>query len=100
MFNRRRSREIEDFAVSLAREFAARCPPHETQDGQLTTARLARAIDNTCNRAAAYRQEQQLGMYGRAKFGTAFKLQLKQIGYPREFVNTLTTQMLLNMSGK
>ena len=99
MFNHRRSREIEDFAISLAREFARRCPPEEKQ-GRERTELVARAIDDTCNRAAAYQREQRLWMYGRAKLGTAFKLELKQIGYSADFVNTLTTQMLLNMSGK
>jgi len=99
MFNHRRSREIEDFAISLAREFARRWPPDGKQDRE-RTAQVARAIDETCNRAAAYQREQRLWMYGKARLGTAFKLELKQIGYPAEFVNTLTTQMLLNMSGK
>jgi hypothetical protein len=99
MFSRRRSREIEDFAISLAQEFARRCPPDGTQDRERTT-QVAKAIDDTCNKAANFQREHGLWMYGRAKFGTAFKIELKQKGYPAEFVSTLTTQMLLNMSGK
>jgi hypothetical protein len=98
MFNWKRSRDIEDFAVRLARDFAGRVPPHESQEPK--TAKLAGAIDDACNRAAAYQREHRLGIYGKAKFGTCFKLELAQIGYPEEFIETFTRQMLLTMSGK
>lgn len=95
----KRSREIDDFAIALARDFAVRCPPEK--DGEVAeAARLARAVDDVCNRAAAYQREKGLGMYGRAKLGTSFKLELKQIGYPEQFVDTLTRQLLFTMSGK
>lgn len=100
MFNRKRSRAIDDFAIELAREFANRCPPGNQQDEPSQTAKIARAVDDACNRAAAFRREQDLGMYGRAKLGTSFKMELKQIGYQAEFVNELTSLLLLTMSGK
>jgi hypothetical protein len=98
MFNRKRSREIEDFAVALARDIVSRCPAAEALEGDHISMRLARAIDEACNRAAAYQREQRLGMYARAKLGTAFKMELKQIGYPEEFVDSFTRQVLLKMS--
>lgn len=95
----KRSRDIDDFAIALARDFAGRCPPSEGgETGK--AAQVARAIDDVCNRAAAYQREKRLGMYARAKLGTSFKLELKQIGYPAEFVDTLTRQLLFTMSGK
>jgi hypothetical protein len=100
MFNSKRSREIEEFAVALARDFAERCPPAERREDEQARLRLARAIDNASSRAAAFQRERQLGMYGRAKLGTAFKLELKQIGYPTEFVSSLTRELLLKMSGR
>lgn len=100
MFDRKRSREIEDFAIGLARDFAGRCPPGESQDAAPKAAQLARAIDDACNRAAAYQRERRLGMYARAKFGTSFKLELREKGYSEDFVDTLTRQLLLTMSGK
>ena len=100
MFNRQRSRAIDDFAISLAREFANRCPPDNRPDNPGHRAKVASVVDETCNRAAAFRREQDLGMYGRAKLGTAFKLELKQIGYQDEFVDELTGLLLVTMSGK
>ena len=100
MFNRQRSREIDDFAIALAREFANRCPPGDRPDEPGRPAKVARAIDDACNRAAAYRRERELWMYGKAKLGTAFKMELKQLGYQAEFVNELTRLLLQTMSGK
>ena len=98
MFNTKRSREIEDFAIALARDIAGRCPPAEAQEGDHISMRLARAIDEAFTRAAAYQRERRLGMYGKAKLGTAFKLELKQTGYPEEFVDSLTRELLFKMS--
>jgi hypothetical protein len=98
MFNRKRSREIEEFGVALAREIAGRCPPADAHEGDHISMRLARAIDEACARAAAYQREQRLGMYGKAKLGTAFKMALKETGYPEGFVDQLTRQLLFKMS--
>ncbi|MEW5865194.1 MAG: hypothetical protein AB1773_16615 [Pseudomonadota bacterium] len=98
MFNHQRSREIEDFAIALAREFASRFPPNAGQDSPQATARLARTIDEICDRAASFQRRERLGMFRRAKFGTAFKLELKHAGYPPEFVDSLTRRLLLVMA--
>lgn len=98
MFNRQRSREIEDFAIALAREFAGRFPPDAGRDDAQATARLARTIDEICERAASFQRREQLGMFRRAKFGTAFKLELKHAGFPPEFVDSLTRRLLLVMA--
>ena len=92
-----RSREIDEFATALAREFAGRFPPG-TESAE--AAKLARAIDEVCNRANAFKREKKLGLYGRARIGTSFKLELKTAGYPREFIDGFTRQLLLVMSGK
>jgi hypothetical protein len=92
-----RSREIDDFAIELAREFTRLVPPGAEPPG---TQRIAKAIDEICGRAKAFQQEKRLGIYGRAKVGTSFKFELKNKGYPREFINELTRQLLFVMSGK
>lgn len=99
MFDRSRSREVEDFAIKLAQDFSLR---HAPQTGQqdLNAAVLARAVDDVCNRAADFQRAKHLGIYGKAKFGTAFKLQLAELGYPKEFVDEFTSRLLISMSGK
>lgn len=97
MFNSGQSREVEEFAVALAREFSTRFPPGTQSAGEAQ--RLARAVDEICNRARAFQRERKLGIYGRAKIGTSFKFELKNSGYPDEFIDSLTHQVLLVMSG-
>ena len=100
MFNRKRSREIEDFAIALARDIVALCPPGEANEGEHISMRLARAIDEISGRAVAYKREQGLGIYGKAKLATAFKLELKETGYPADFIDSVTRQLLFKMSAK
>lgn len=98
-FNGKRSRDLEAFAVALARQIAERCPPALAHERDHLSMSLAKAIDDACAKATEYQREQNLGTYGKAKFGTAFKLQLKESGYPPELVNSMTQQLLLRMSG-
>lgn len=97
MFKLLGSRVAEDFAIELADAFLKRCPP-STADRP--TIGLARAIDDVCNRAADFQRSKRLGVYGRAKFGTEFKVKLKEYGYTPDFVDELTTRILIGMSGK
>src|SRR3954462_11924004 len=95
----KRGREIEAFAANLARDFAGRCAPDKASAaGNSAAMQLARAIDDVCNRATAYRREQKLGMYGKAKLASTFKLELKEIGYSADFIDALTRQLVLKMS--
>jgi hypothetical protein len=89
--------DVANFAIELAKEFLTRCP---SELAERSTMAVARAIDDICNRAAAFQREQKLGMFARAKFGTEFKTHLKDSGYVQEFVDELTTRLLISMSGK
>ncbi len=99
MFERLRAKDVEDFATELAREFSTRFKPGEP-GGDTSASTLARAVDHLCSRAAQFQRARKLGIYGKAKLGTAFKLQLKESGYAEEFVNELTGKLLLSLSGK
>lgn len=91
------SRNVTDFAIELAQDFAKRCPPDA---GAKSAMGVARAIDDISNRAAAFQRQARLGIYGKAKFGTEFKFRLKESGHAPDFVDELTTKLLISMSGK
>lgn len=99
MFKRTPSEDVENFAIELANEFSKRCPADRPAGAQRALG-LAQAIDETCNRAAAFQKTRQLGVYGRAKLGTEFKLKMEDLGYPADFVDELTGKLLMSMSGK
>ena len=88
---------VADFAIELAQEFSRRCPP---ELAERSTMAVARAIDEICNRAAQFQSAKRLSWFGRARFGTEFKTCLKENGYLQEFVDELTTRLLISMSGK
>jgi hypothetical protein len=91
-----KSQDVDAFAIALARDFSALYPAGT----QATEAKkLARAVDEICNRARVFQRENKLGIYGRAKIGTSFKFELKNAGYPDDFIDSLTHQVLLVMSG-
>jgi hypothetical protein len=97
MFKLGGSREIDQFAEALVREFAERFPPQKIGGDAVP---LAKAVDQVCNRAKDFQREKKLGIYGKARIGTSFKMELKGAGYPEDFVDTFTRQLLLVMSGK
>jgi hypothetical protein len=95
-----KSSELEDFAIGLARELSKSYPASAEPKKPASVKQLAQAIDAICNRAADYQKDKRLGMLGKARVGTAFKLELKEAGYPDEFADDVTRQLLLVMSGK
>ena len=51
-------------------------------------------------RIAEFQRAKRLGVYGKAKFGTAFKYQLKDLGYDEDLVDELLRTLLIRMSAK
>ena len=103
MFERFRSKDTENFAIELVREFSRRYPPgapDASAQGSNRTAVFARAVDDLWSRVADFQRAKRLGVYGKAKFGTAFKYQLKDLGYEDELVDELVRTLLIRMSGK
>ena len=98
LFNRARSREIERFATELAREFAEKYPLAEAQGERNVVKKLARAIDDACDHAAAIQKDKRLGVYGKAKLGTRFKYELKELGYDDKFVDEILHNVLLRIA--
>lgn len=91
---------LEKFAIDLATQFSARCPPARMAGGSQGVIGLARAVDEVCNRAASFQRKEKLGVYGRAKLGTEFKMQLRELGYPEDFVDELVGKVLISMSAR
>jgi len=98
LFNRARNRDIEQFATDIARDFAKACPAAEMQGERSAMKKMARSIDAACERAAAFQKEKKLGIYGKAKFGTTFKWELKALGYDDEFIDEFTRNLMVRLS--
>lgn len=100
MFGLLGSKDAENFAIELVRDFSKRCPPDSLSRGAQQTEAFARAVDDLWGRVADFQRAKRLGVYGKAKFGTAFKYQLQDLGYNEELVDELLRTLLIRMSGK
>lgn len=99
MLKRLLLRDVDEFAVKLAKEFSAQVPSEQLLKGA-RPAVLAKAVDEVCNKAASFQLERKLGVYGKAKLGTAFKFELKESGYPKDFIDELTQTLLIRISAR
>ena len=94
----KRSRDIEQFATELARDFAKHYSIADAQSERNTVKKLTHAMDVAIERAVSFHKEKKLGVYGKAKLGTTFKWELKELGYNDEFVDEFTRNVLLRLS--
>jgi hypothetical protein len=90
-----KSAPIEEFAKQLTAALAQRYPVALEMDPtkKRNPMRLTKAFDSTFSRAIAFQQEYKLGIYGKAKLSAEFKDELKELGYPGDFVNLATSAM-------
>ena len=100
MFERLWSKDAENFATELVREFSKRYPPDAAGQGAPRTAAFVNAVDDLWMRVTDYQRAKRPGIYGKAKFGTAFKYQLKELGYADDLIDELVRSLLIRMSGK
>jgi hypothetical protein len=93
---------VEDFAKSLAADIAKRYPPAlESQPGKRPSVnRLTRIIEDVCEKAIAFNKEQSLGWLGKAKLGNAFRWELTELGYRKDFVEFATEAVIVHLSRK
>lgn len=90
-----KSAPIDEFARQLTVDLAKRYPValEIDQSKKRNPGRLTKAFDSTFNRAINFQLEHKLGIYGKAKLSAAFKSELKELGYPDDFVDLATSAM-------
>lgn len=90
-----KSAPTDEFARQLAVDLAKRYPValEIDQTKKRNPSRLTKAFDSTFNRAIHFQLEHKLGIYGKAKLTSAFKSELKEQGYPDDFVDLATSAM-------
>jgi len=93
---------VEAFAKSLAAEVAKRYPPMLDQQPQKRPSvnRLTRIVEDACAKAVEFQAEHRLGWLGKAKLGNAFRWELTEMGYSKEFVDLATEAIVVQVSVK
>jgi hypothetical protein len=97
-----RSAPVAEFAKSLATDIAKRYPPNLDQDPSKRPSvnRLTRIVEDACQKAVEFQASHKLGWYGKAKLGNAFRWELVELGYGKEFVDLATEAVVVHVSRK
>ncbi len=93
------TRQVEDFAISLAHEFAKRFPPSlEASQDKKHLLKLANTLDTLHARSRKFSAENKLGIYKKAKFGNTLKWELKELGYSNLFIDKITEKLMIGLA--
>jgi hypothetical protein len=93
---------VEEFAKGLAQDVAKRYPPAlDSQPGKRPSVnRLTRIVEDACDKAQQFGQEHSLGWLAKAKLGNAFRWELTELGYQKDFVDLATEAVIVQLSRK
>ncbi len=89
------TREIDALAAAIAAELVQRVPPSALDSPTRKAAdRLRNTHDAIFARAAKFARTHRLNIYKKARFGNQFQWALKEAGYPSEFVESWTYELV------
>jgi hypothetical protein len=96
------SKEVDAFAKELADDLARRYPPSldQTSGATLSEKRLARILEEMCNKALAFKNKHKLGVYKKARLGNTFRWELQERGYSKMFIETATEGLVVYLARK
>lgn len=91
---------IDAFASRLTETIATRYPPQIDNDPgkRPSEERLTRILEDACEKARMFRDEQRLGWLGKARLGNAVRWQLSDRGYSKTFVDLATEALVVTMT--
>lgn len=87
--------EVDELARTIAAELVKRVPPSSLESHTKKAAeRLRNTHDAIFDRAAKFARTQKLNIYKKARLGNQFRWSLKEAGYPPEFVESWTYELV------
>ena len=97
MLNSARRPNTNEFAKQLALELSAHYPPSLDQSPQkrVSVNRMTRILEDAFSRAESFKNEQQLGWFGKARLGNSFRWALKELGYSDPFIEMATEGLIV-----
>lgn len=95
-------KDVDAFAKTLALDLAKRYPPGLDKGGErkLSQKRLTAILEETYNKAIAFKNEHKLGVYKKARLGNTFRWELQELGYSEKFVDTATEGLVVYVARK
>jgi len=96
-------KQIDEFAKSLARELATRCPPEPGEGGgrpKVSPKAIVSTIEGICAKALAFKNLHQFGIYRKARLGNTFRWELTALGYDKRFAEEVTQRLIVHIARK
>lgn len=102
IFDRFSSKDVDQFAKSLATEISKRYPPalDQAKEKKISQNRIARVLEDAYNKAVAFKSEKHLGVYRKARLGNTFRWELTELGYSKPFVEMATEGLIVYITRK
>jgi hypothetical protein len=96
------SKQVDEFAKTLASDLARRYPPAMDKGGarKLSQKRLTSILEETFGKAVAFKNDNSLGVYKKARLGNTFRWELQELGYSEKFVETATEGLVVYIARK
>ncbi len=86
---------VDEFADSVVAELAIRIPPTGIEaPAKKAAERLRKTHDAIFARIEQFARAHKLNIYKKARLGNRIKWALKESGYPDDFIDTLTIELL------
>jgi hypothetical protein len=86
---------VDAFVDSIVADLAKRFPPEGVElPAKKATERLRRTHNMIFRQVESFASTQDLNLYKKAHLGNRFKWNLKEAGYPAEFVDALTHELV------
>lgn len=91
------STEINTLAESLVNELTRRYPPSMAsgEGRRLSPQAVTNILESVINKGVSKSREWNLGLFGKARLGNAFRWALTDKGYPEKFVETATEALVI-----
>lgn len=93
------TKEIDEFARAIVADLVKRVPPEklEARDGK-TAKKLWNTHRAVFSRTQQFARAHNLNVYKKARLGNQFRWGLKEAGYPAEFVQSWTYELVTLIS--
>jgi hypothetical protein len=93
------TREIEEFATTLATDLGRRFPPaSEARTDPGAQHQIKVILEGLGARAVRFKKDHKLGIYKKAKLGNTFKWKLKELGYSEAFAERATKDIITRLA--
>jgi hypothetical protein len=94
--------KLQEFAKDLAETIARRYPPALDKDPSKRPSvnRMTRIIEDACTQVVQFQADHRLGWVGKARLGNAFRWELTELGYRKDFVEVATEAVIVHLSRK